>query len=995
MADEAEKVKESAEKGVDNVNSASSVAAEAGVKLSHEGFPSREESAVGHSASGQAEYGQSERGQISTGSGSSNTGAEAGARVDNASNTTDASLTAERTLPVLNLQVGSERSTARPVQSAQTQTASAERIASTLGDRSSALKSTDLQAATLAAAKPMPDLQSMTNAQSSAISELSKSPDNQNQFRASRIDINEATAKDLAAASRSFTVKDFDASAANSGANKDVFANATKEPGKEFGSKDLNANPVSAFSKEQFSSKDLGAVSAPTKEQFAGKELDSHTKEQFAAKEISSNTFNATKEFTTAESKEFNGKDLSATSSLKDFTKEQDAKFGDKNPGAFTKEMLPSSNEKNPGSALTAMPNDASKNASAQRMEAQTQTTKTPAEGMDATRAHNDAPRATEVPSRPAPEAKQGSSEPRSNNENRGTESVNHRAAEQKVVPENSSVRPQSEQVKTNNEFKGAAGSETVLNANYAARVAKGNDAVNEARDQRVQSLDLQKSTDAGKIISQNSALNADKSAFTAPAGVNETHAAQNLPKTDSRTAVDQLQLFEQRNKEKNDSQSKSNELSNTNAIAASAAVAAQEASAAARVAGERISAQQASKIDNGSLNMNRASSAALSISDGNIQSLKSNSVDKAGSATQFSAEKIGSIAAAEAANARALNGKNSEAGKAGEPGAVKGQLESASANAAINNRATEAGLRSSEIKSAEGRQADVLQGKFVGTQVQPTIEGHPNFVQLDSDGEFESEDGEDGIKTKKLAGEKHYLTGIEISIAALLSMAGAAKLRAEKDQNTEITDAQHDGKSEDNGKTVLLRRTHMVSEGDTLLSLADEFYSNRNAAWLIADININNVNEAFIDGKRVIELKARQIIELPEPSEVSQFSMNLRKDFNVENLITVVSETVIDRELLQNFLGTISGDTAVKTPAASVRTRPTTTKAPAIKQSALPTLVIDGLDGLAGLAGLEEVSAEDKFPPTGGLGAVITDLAGVIRAGFKRPARNLGVVGS
>lgn len=239
-----------------------------------------------------------------------------------------------------------------------------------------------------------------------------------------------------------------------------------------------------------------------------------------------------------------------------------------------------------------------------------------------------------------------------------------------------------------------------------------------------------------------------------------------------------------------------------------------------------------------------------------------------------------------------------------------------------------------------------------------------------------DSEEGDNKVKVKRYTvnGNKLYLTGVEISLAALLTMAGAARLRADKaDDKQEASDGE-DGKDKDS--QVFIRRTYMVQEGDTLLSIAEDIYNNRHAAWLIADMNAANTKEAWIDGRRVVELQARQILELPEADELIQFTAKQRRDFDPERLVTVVTQNVVDRELLQAFLGTVSGQ--ADSEASKVKG---TVRASAVVPTSqqLPELTIEGME-----------IDEKRFPPTG-LGAVITDLASMIKQSLKRPTRDLG----
>ncbi len=102
-----------------------------------------------------------------------------------------------------------------------------------------------------------------------------------------------------------------------------------------------------------------------------------------------------------------------------------------------------------------------------------------------------------------------------------------------------------------------------------------------------------------------------------------------------------------------------------------------------------------------------------------------------------------------------------------------------------------------------------------------------------------------------------------------------------------------------------------MVAQNDTLLSIAELFYNDSAVAWLIADINKDKFSEFNEDGKRIIEMRSRQTIELPLWSEVHEFLRNRSELIKKTEIVTIVSETEVDRELLDSFLSTVIGISA------------------------------------------------------------------------------------
>ncbi len=251
------------------------------------------------------------------------------------------------------------------------------------------------------------------------------------------------------------------------------------------------------------------------------------------------------------------------------------------------------------------------------------------------------------------------------------------------------------------------------------------------------------------------------------------------------------------------------------------------------------------------------------------------------------------------------------------------------------------------------------------------------------AEGETELDEHGMPIRKIKAGADKRYLTGVEIGLVAILAMSGAAKMRGE--QNFDPTAASAGDADSGQADAVALqklhRRTHLVRPGETLQSIADELYQNQAVAWLIADMNGPNIKENWIDGKRVIELKSRQQLELPDAEEVTQFMTRLRRDFDVNQLITVISETSVDRELLNNFLGTVTGDTQTQTSAAKpVSAAATTGETPLPIRHTLPELTID-------------LGFDEDHSMNAGIASLVRDLSSKVGRMVKRPSGKLGAV--
>lgn len=175
----------------------------------------------------------------------------------------------------------------------------------------------------------------------------------------------------------------------------------------------------------------------------------------------------------------------------------------------------------------------------------------------------------------------------------------------------------------------------------------------------------------------------------------------------------------------------------------------------------------------------------------------------------------------------------------------------------------------------------------------------------------------------KALSGEKRYLTGVEIALAVAMASAAVARRRGDQSDgeiaSEDLKALLEDFDSEDlqsriyntgrnNADRQFKRETYVVSHNDTLQDIAEKFFNNTDVAWLIADINAGRLSEHTDDGKRIVELRSRQEIELPHQSEVNEFLFAKKKEAKAEHMVTIVVETEIDRELLDSFLSTVVG---------------------------------------------------------------------------------------
>lgn len=143
--------------------------------------------------------------------------------------------------------------------------------------------------------------------------------------------------------------------------------------------------------------------------------------------------------------------------------------------------------------------------------------------------------------------------------------------------------------------------------------------------------------------------------------------------------------------------------------------------------------------------------------------------------------------------------------------------------------------------------------------------------------------------------------------IALLLSIGGLTRGRfANADLvESDIASGFNDDEPTARPLSYRRRRVHMVEVNDTLQAIAEKYYGDARVAWLIADLN--SPIEHNVDDGRVVELKSRQMLELPEVLEAKAFIRSLSREFDINKLTTIVTDTMINLEVLQNILGVMN----------------------------------------------------------------------------------------
>lgn len=149
-------------------------------------------------------------------------------------------------------------------------------------------------------------------------------------------------------------------------------------------------------------------------------------------------------------------------------------------------------------------------------------------------------------------------------------------------------------------------------------------------------------------------------------------------------------------------------------------------------------------------------------------------------------------------------------------------------------------------------------------------------------------------------------LTGVEIALAVLLTSSAIAR-RLESSEKADAT-AEKEKQFAKQAYATLTRPTWLVRPNEDLVKLAQHLFHDGKLGYLIADLNVSQIRDSYVEGKRVVELKERQKIELPVWQDILQFKKQGIDHLQPEDLITVVTENAIDTELIHAALAPVMG---------------------------------------------------------------------------------------
>lgn len=206
-------------------------------------------------------------------------------------------------------------------------------------------------------------------------------------------------------------------------------------------------------------------------------------------------------------------------------------------------------------------------------------------------------------------------------------------------------------------------------------------------------------------------------------------------------------------------------------------------------------------------------------------------------------------------------------------------------------------GYRSIEHRALPGLEL-ILTSLLAATAIARVRDPHSASTQLCQDADSENTEMLD-----EEFDENEYLTG------TLGKMLNSLRRQQELMDKLGAEALTPDEEWQTRQRTSIYRRpVHMIGMHETLVSLAERYYHDGDVAWLIADLNKARISESWIDGKRVVEVQARMALEMPVAEDLEAFYMIRAVDALSGNLITIVRERQINREIVDEFLGRVVG---------------------------------------------------------------------------------------
>jgi len=209
------------------------------------------------------------------------------------------------------------------------------------------------------------------------------------------------------------------------------------------------------------------------------------------------------------------------------------------------------------------------------------------------------------------------------------------------------------------------------------------------------------------------------------------------------------------------------------------------------------------------------------------------------------------------------------------------------------------------------------------------------------------------GYRLKCQDSDLKYLTGPEIALSAIIALASIAKLRTDQSMwqtdsvalvqpfaasnfeaelafdtgissaatrvatgedfvdrsSLKFQDRTPDNKNgvSETSRSVFIRPKILIGANDSLVSIAEQLFNDAGIAWLILQLN-EDLKPVVIEGKTVVRLRSRQEIVIPVYQDIIDFQKTRTREMCGSNLITVVEQTQIDREVVDMAIAPMLG---------------------------------------------------------------------------------------
>ncbi len=170
---------------------------------------------------------------------------------------------------------------------------------------------------------------------------------------------------------------------------------------------------------------------------------------------------------------------------------------------------------------------------------------------------------------------------------------------------------------------------------------------------------------------------------------------------------------------------------------------------------------------------------------------------------------------------------------------------------------------------------------------------------------------------------DKRYLLGLELAIGAV-ALAAVARVRATEGREGAEEEEEKDGdeqvasNSDDYDTNVIQRPRHLVQPGETLQTIAEEYYADANLAWLLLALNKGKLSESWNGDVCYVEVAGRQELELPVREDISAFYRSTSHKFKGKRLVTTVRQSTMDQELVTLAFRNVVGHPTRRLQSAS-----------------------------------------------------------------------------